>query len=262
MNENNYNMDKYATVGLGKFVAPSVLISLLEDLMNMSIDELKKIVNEAEVNVTEDEIKKYLSDVFSKENPELKSRIEKRSKQEKRPVNLIKLTAEDIKNSAENFIDELNSYKYTFKPYTLEYFKKYISIVKRKSQLLLHLIEKIGKKQFFEVQEEIQILDIQLDEKGNIFCGDIIRLIKPTKYNIDDLKEKVSIANDLQTYSSDRLYKYNTSSFPELALQSNNLYNDGIKGNVPLSKNQRDEISEEEDRRIANTAKIIVNMFD
>ncbi len=46
----------------------------------------------------------------------------------------------------------------------------------------------------------LESIDIELDEFGNIKKEDIIRLLTPTIYNINEFKKKIKDANDLSTY--------------------------------------------------------------
>ena len=144
--------------------------------------------------------------------------------------------------------------RYCFEPYTLEYFKKYTTIVRNKIHLLLNLIEKIGHKDSQTIQDVLADLDIVLDENGNILKSDIIRLITPTVDNINDLNAQLSKANDLSTYltfkiSKSSLYKDGFSEkeiYPSQAIQIKDLYCDDMPGNVKLSERQQQALKEDQ----------------
>ena len=143
-------------------------------------------------------------------------------------------------------------------------------LIRKKALLLLNIIEKIGNRDCRSIQNLLLDLDIKLDEKGNILKEDIIRLITPTVYNINELKEKVTQANNLSTYlffkrSKEYLYKAGCSEeeiYPTEAIQIKSLYYDYLKGNVALSANQKAELQEQENRNIENNTKFILDMFD
>lgn len=134
--------------------------------------------------------------------------------------------------------------------------------------MLLNIIEKIGNRDIISIQNLITELDIQLDENGNISKEDIIRLITPTVYNIEKLNEKVAKANDLSTYltfkmSKNSLHKYGWSEgeiYPSSSIQIKNLYYDHVRGNVPLSSNQKSELEQEQRRSMKKLAKMLIDL--
>lgn len=144
--------------------------------------------------------------------------------------------------------------RYYFEPYTLKYFHIYSTIVRKKANTLLDIIEKIGNRESISINDLLLELDVNLDSNGNISKDDIIRLITPTVYNINELLEKITKANDLSTYltfkmSKNTLYRDGWSEsevYPTESLQIKNLCYDHIKGNVPLSNNQRVELEEQQ----------------
>ena len=107
-----------------------------------------------------------------------------------------------------------------------------------------------------------------MDGSGNISKEDIIRLITPTVYNIGELNEKISKANDLSTYltfkmSKHSLYKDGWSEgeiYPSSSLQVKNLYYDHVRGNVSLSSAQRTELEQEQRRSMKKFAKMIIDL--
>ena len=113
-------------------------------------------------------------------------------------------------------------------------------------------------------------LDIVLDENGNVLKSDIVRLITPTIYNINDLNEKLAKANDLSTYltfkmSKHSLYRDGFSEgevYPSQSIQINSLQYDYIQGNVRLSENQRKTLEEERSKSLKKSAEFICNLFD
>ena len=252
----NINFETYFIENENKYYDPKVIISILEDFLGKPIDEIKKDVNDNQIVVTKEQIENYLEQKFIEEDPELKKRIESpRPKQ-------------DIEDSSQEFVDDISVGRYCFEPYTLEYFNKYTTIVRNKANLLLNLIEKIGNKDSQTIQEMLTDLDITLDENGNILKSDIIRLITPTVYNINDLNEILLKANDLSTYltfkmSKHSLYRNGLSEgeiYPTQSIQIKDLYHDYIKGNVSLSENQKSVLREQQSRSSKKLVKMLLDL--
>ncbi len=248
----NLNFEPYFGDTDIQYYDSKYLITILENILENKLDEIKNKINNTQVMVSKEQITEYLEKRFAEENPELKSRIE--SPKPKRSRNVAEWTDEDIEASSQEFADSLSVARYYFEPYTLEYFKRYSNIVRNKSLLLLSIIEKLGNKNYALIQDLLSELDVQLDKNGNILKEDIIRLITPTVYNIKKLNEKVTKANDLSTYlafkmSKHSLYKDDISEgeiYPTELLQIKNLYYGDIKGNIPLSNNQKAELEDQE----------------
>jgi len=261
----NINFESYFNENENKYYDSHVIINILEDILGKPIDAIKKDVNDNQIIVTKEQIESYLEQKFIEEDPELKKRIER--PRPKRSRNIAEWTKQDIENSSQEFVDNLSVARYCFEPYTLEYFNRYTVIVRNKVNILLSLIEKIGNKDIQLIQEWLTELDIVLDEKGNVLKSDIIRLITPTIYNINDLEEKLSKANDLSTYltfkmSKDSLYKEGLSErevYPSQSIQIKSTYYDYIQGNVRLSERQRNELEKEESK---NRKKIVKLLLD
>ena len=105
-------------------------------------------------------------------------------------------------------------------------------------------------------------------ESKELTKEDIIRLITPTIYNISYLGETVTKANDLSTYLTFKMSKHSLLKndlserdiYPTKSLQIKDLYYDYIKGNVPLSDNQRTKLKEEQNKIMKNFLKIIIDL--
>lgn len=182
------------------------IITNLEKNLGMNITEIKKLVNNAEVVLTEKEIKAFLEQKLIEENPKLKQWLDERDNK-KEYLNKQLTMDEQFEENNQYFSNMFALNKYKFEPYTLEYFNKYISIVRKKILILLDIIEKIGNKNTSSIADIILDLDIVLDVNGNILIEDIDRLIKPTVVNIHILQEQLSKANDLSTYLTFKMSK-------------------------------------------------------
>ncbi len=262
----NLNLEPYFESADIQYYDSKYMITILENILGNKIEDIKKEINDAQIVVSNEQIKEYLEKTFEEEDPELKKRIEK--PKPKRSGNTGKLTDEDMKAYSQEFVDGLNARRYYFEPYTLEYFKRYSNIVRNKALLLLNMIEKIGNKDALSIQDLMKELDIQLDENGNISKEDIVRLITPIVYNMSALKETVTKANDLKTYltckiSIDYLYRKGLSEsdiYPSESLQIKKIDYDLLKDNVPLSKNQKVELALQQKRGIKQLTKILCDL--
>ncbi len=261
----NLNFQSYFENTDTQYYDSKYIITIIEDILGNKLDDIKKEINDTQIVVSKQQITKYLEKKFKQENPEIKKRIE--SQKPKRSGNIAEWTDEEIKSSSQEFIDNLVAQRYYFEPYTLEYFKKYSNIVRNKAILLLNIIEKIGNRDSLSIQNLMKDLDIQLDENGNILKDDIIRLIIPTVYNISELNEKVTQANDLSTYlifkmSEHSLYRDGWSEgeiYPTKSLQIKSLHDNYNKGNVPLSNNQRIALENQQKRNMKKSAKMLLD---
>lgn len=257
---------KYFNNEENKYYEPKVIIAILEDILGKSIVEIKNDVNENKVNVTSDQIKQYLENTFSENDPDLKKRVESPNPKRSRELNV--LTEQEISEAAQNFADGLRASIYYFEPYTLEYFNRYTNVLRRKVVLLLEIIEKIGNREAAAIQDVLADLDVVLDENGKVLGNDIIRLITPTVYNIRDFNEKISEANTLSTYltfkiSKDSLLRkgiLENEIYPFPSLQVKDLDYDYLPGNVKLSKSQRDKLEEEFSRSIDKLTRVLIHL--
>lgn len=232
----------------------------------MSLNDIKENIDNSNVTVTGEQIKTYLDELFEIEEPEVKKRIQDRKNQ---LIDLVHLSDLDIKKMSLKFDDELVADRYYFEPYTLQYYKKYISIIKSKTLLLLSIIEKIGTNDLSEVKSMLNDLDIEIMD-SKISREDIIRLIEPMVYNFYRLQERAQRGNDLNTYLTEKisevsLFKSNISEFelyPTMEIQVRNLYYDDIPGNVRLSERQEETLKEERSKMLKKNANMIVDLFD
>ncbi len=262
----NLDFEPYFESTDTQYYNPKYIITILENILGSKLDDIKNGINSTQVTVSKEQITEYLEKTFEREDPELKKRIE--SPKPKRKKNIVEWTDEDIKASSQEFADSLSAGRYYFEPYTLEYFKRYSNIVRNKALLLISIIEKIGNRDCMSIQDLMSELDVQLDENGNVLREDIIRLITPTVYNISELNEKVTKANDLSTYLTFKMSKHSlyrdgwdeSEIYPSESLQIKNLYYDSLKGNVPLSNNQKIEIEKQERKNRKKLAKILLDL--
>lgn len=254
-----------------KYCDAIYIITILEDILHMSLYDIKEKIANSNVTVTGEQIKAYLDELFEMEEPEVKKRIQDRENQPivHKPIDLVHLSDLDIEKMSLKFDDELVQDRYYFEPYTLQYYKKYISIIKSKTLLLLSIIEKIGTNDYSSVKSMLNDLDIEIMD-GKISREDIIRLIEPMVYNFYRLQERAQRGNDLNTYLTEKisevsLFKSDISEFelyPTIEIQVRNLYYDDIPGNVRLSERQEETLKEERSKMLKKNANMIVDLFD
>lgn len=212
----------------------------------MSFVELKRFIKECEITISADEIIEYMD----KKRQEKYSQLELQNKTNDKisPVSLPEDAKEEEK--AQYFVNELADYKYRFEPYTLEYFKKYVDILKIKCSSLLKLLEYLDKRKSMEISKDewqaILDLDIRVNEEGNIYWEDINRLSETMVYNILDLYEKVKKGNDPSTYldfkiSKEKLYRdgvFESEIYPKKKLQLNDTIVGSSKEFIALTEKQ------------------------
>lgn len=244
--ENNYAI--YGTNGyyLDPFFIKRIIID--ETKINMSFAELQKFIKYCKITISECEIIEFLNKKFEDEHPELSLQIKSNNKI--RPVSL--LDDINIEEKSQNFVDELFASKYRFEPYTLEYFRKYVSILKKKCTSLFKLLEYLYRIKSMELSEEeweiLLDLDIHVNKEGNVYFEDINRLSEAIVYNIIDLYEKVKKGNDPSTYlnfkvSKEKLYRDGVSEseiYPSKEIQIK--YIGSSKEFIALTEKQKEKI--------------------
>lgn len=260
-------LENYALYGeRGYYVDPLMMNKIIVDKahLSMSMDELVNFTRNAKVTVSEEEIKSYLEERFKTDDADLKQRIENRKPRSK---NIGEWTDEDIKNSAQEFMDQISASKYFYDEDTFQYFEISIGILRLKTLHFFDLVEKIidyrlhgfsydeeQVQEWKKVLDELNDYDIKLLENGFIYYEDLIRLLTPLIQNLWNLKEMVDAANHLETYltftiSTHFLQKDGFSEndlYPRKALQVKALDYDGIEGYIPLSEKQKMEIRQKD----------------
>lgn len=254
-------LNRYSIYGEdGYYINPLVMTSIIPEELNfsMSINEVIDYIKNADVQLTEQEIKNYLREKFEQDDSELDMRQKNRKRLNGDPT---KWTEEDIQNASQQFVDDLAAVKYQYDPYTLEYFKKYIDILKEKSLSLFEIVNKIQNIALGKINDEDEInkiirllseYDIKILENGNIYYQDLIRLLTPLVENVLELKEKVECANSLETYLSFKISKHSLYKdgfteddiYPKRALQVK-AYEFDTKGYIRLSHKQREVLQKE-----------------
>ena len=231
-----------------KYYDPRIMINILEDYAGKNYSDIRNGVLNSNVLVTDKEIVNFLNQQFLDYNPDVMKRV---NDGDLKHANSDKLFGEEqltyLKRHSSCLEDYLMVRRYTFEPYSLEYFKEYISIVKTKLLCLLDncFFVSCGCPNF----EFLDNLDIKLDSRGFVSKEDIVRFVKPILYNLNDLNNKVMEANDLSTYLSFKmsrfsLYRSDLSHddvYPSASLQVNNLLC-SEDGYVALSSDQREKV--------------------
>lgn len=254
-------LNRYAIYGEdGYYIDSLVMTSIIPEELNlsMSINEVIDYIKNADVQLTEQKIKNYLREKFEQDDSDLDMRQKNMKRLNGDPT---KWTEEDIQNASQQFVDGLAAIKYQYDPYTLEYFKKYIDILKEKSLALFEIVNKIQNIALGKINDENEInqiisllseYDIKILENGNIYYQDLIRLITPLVENVLELREKVEIANSLETYLSFKVSKHSLYKdgfteddiYPKRALQVK-AYEFDTKGYIRLSHKQREVLQKE-----------------
>lgn len=248
-------MDKYV-LDDNKYYESRNVITYLENVLKKDFDSIKLYVHSSGINVTEEQIRIFLNKKLMEENPKLKKRIE--YSKSMRNCDICYLIDEDINVAVQEIMNPINIGRYRLEPYVLEYFNKYVNILKFKIDKLFDIIKSIGTKTTEGINDILDDLDIILDDNGNILGSDIVRLVDTIIYNINTLSEKIRTANNFNTYlscklSEDKIYKiglYEGEIYPSKKLQIKNFPFCHISGYVPLTKNQMENIMQEQNENV------------
>ena len=252
-----YNFSKYFDVEDTKYFEPRIIITILEDTLGKDLNTIKSDIEELKITINKEQIVDFLDKTFEEKEPEVKARLENPKPRKSKENNggiwtTLPLTDEEIEESLQRFGDELTAARYGFDSFTLDYFHKYLNIVRNKAKKILDIIEKIVNKDSSIIELLVE-LDIKLDENGNISKEDIIRLIPPFIHNYNELFEKINTANNLETYLTFKLSKHSLyrdgrsegELYPTSSIQVKDLYRDYLPGNISLSTNQKNQLREE-----------------
>ena len=231
---------------------PIMLQEMIEDVTGMTLQEIKDEVNRQSIVVNRQKIEDFLNKKFDEEKHDVKERIANRGPREYKRLD--EMTLEDAKNDSERLSDAIVAYNYSYDPYTLEYFTRFVVILKQKLNILIDLIEKICDGDILPIQGMLEEFDIVLDENGHISDTDIVRLIPPLINNFNLLIEKTKQANNLNTYLNkitiESYFKGAIMPYPSEALQIKNVYANNDPGNIRLSERQIEQIRKQENEKI------------
>lgn len=248
--EKNYTV--YGTNGyfLDPFLIKMMIIDNIK--LDMTFVELEKFIEKCEITISADEIIEYLNKKREEEYPKLWLQNKRNN------VSSSEGIEGEAKVQAEAFVNELIAYKYKFEPYTLEYFKKYVSILKIKCSNLLKILDYLKKIKLMEISKDewevLVDLDIHVNEEGNVYYEDINRLSKAMVYNIIDLHEKVKKGNDPSTYLNFKISKeklnrnavFESEIYPRKEIQLKDTIMGNSKEFIALTEKQKEKIRAEE----------------
>lgn len=209
-----------------KYVNINIVKATIEELLNLnSYDDLRKIIEDINVNVTEEEIKKFLiNNSLDKSNSYNDFAI----KYYKKHIEILKekiYKLLDIINDIENIFNE--NYSYNKKIDVINYLSDFGIVLKKNNRLLKR--------------------------------KDAIRIIIPILENYEKLIEIEEKANNLDSYIEFKLTENFTSEtglredeiYPDSNLQIKNLDYININsefGYIPLSKKQKKLIKERDNK--------------
>jgi hypothetical protein len=250
--EVNYAL--YGTNGyyLEPFLIKRIIID--ETKIGMSFVELKKFIEECKITISADEIIQYMNQKRKEKYSQLE--LQNKTISKISPISLLEDV--NVEEKTQDFVNELVAYKYRFEPYTLEYFKKNISILKIKCLNLLKLLDYLDKRKSMQISKDewkvILDLDIHVNEEGNVYWEDINRLSEAMVYNIMDLYEKVKNGNDPSTYldfkiSKEKLYRdgvFESEIYPRKEIQLKDTIMGSSKEFIALTEKQKEKIRAEE----------------
>ncbi len=242
----------------GNFIQPHVISMMIFD--ELKLQNIKEFVNEANITIIEDEIKDFLGKKMDEEQPGLKQRLE----EEMKTSSIITFTSNEEENkrkidaSTKKMMDMATASRYYFEPYSLQYFRTYTSILKEKCQTLLSVLDDINKcksqKLSEEAEQRLLELDFHINSDGNIYFKDAERLAAAIIYNVSDLREKIQVGNNLETYltfkeSRHRLMKddiWESEIYPIREIQKKDRYCAYMPQFIALSEDQQTQVQKEE----------------
>ena len=229
----------------GNYIDPNIIKkSCIKDLgLSISFDELYQCIKGANVTIKEEDIIAYLDDRMDKEQPGLRNKLE----------NDINYEESDIAH-IEKIKDQNIASEYYFEPYSLYYFKKYVSNLREKCLSLASLINNICNlkdNKTTKLLELLKELDIHINEDNNIYYVDAIRIEQAFVYNIKDLYNKVLTGNVLPTYFKFKLSKqkildnnlFESNIYPKKEIQIRDLKYANDRQFISLSEKQEEELN-------------------
>ena len=142
-----------------------IIIIIDKFKLGMSFNELKRFIEECEISVTKDEIKKFLD----KKRNENYTGSKVSSKNNGSSILIQEdTTSEELEKVMKDALDYQCS---SFDPYILEYFKKYVAILKVKCLNLLEILDYLEKIKSMEISKDewdvLVDLDIHVNEEEN-----------------------------------------------------------------------------------------------
>lgn len=144
-----------------------------------------------------------------------------------------------------------------FEPYSLQYFKTYTSILKKKLKTLFEILEDLFKIKEGTISKEglnrIVDLDFHINESGDVYTTDIERLADAIIYNVKNLHDKITKGNNPKTYLTFKESKHNMARdgifeseiYPKKEVQIKDLYYEHCKEFIALSENQKEKLKKE-----------------
>ena len=239
---------------------PKYLVDVLTSELNIDFNDIFNKLNSFDVYIKERDIKRFLDNKFYEENPDIKVKTDKLN------LDITSDIYDNVSNYGDRFVLFLKFDKYRFEPYTLDYFKNYICILKEKCMIIYKIIEGLIDKTI--PKYILENLDINLDENGNILMTDILRLTKPFIYNFQKLSDFTTRANKLETYldfklSLDRLCKEDINEnelYPSNNLQNEDYLLNGEDGYIPYTEKQKTLIKKREEEALRNMCDLFKNL--
>lgn len=260
------NVDKYIDLlsryGIygenGYYVDPHIIHRMIVDelRLHMSFNSIEKFVNTCEISITESEIKDFLDKKMDEEEPTLRKELEKPYKSISN--NPLEWTEEDIHREARTIETAILKSRYIFEPYSLQYFKIYTSILKEKCKTLFEILEDLTKIKEDTISEEgwnrIVDLDFHINEYGDIYTTDVVRLADAIIYNVKDLYDKITKGNNPETYLTFKESKHNMAKdgifeselYPRKEVQIKDSHYAHKPEFIALSETQQTQVRKEE----------------
>ena len=228
------------------YIHPGVFVRIIESNLHNELRNIKDLVNNAHISATEEKIKKFLAEKYEEDSYDLKLKIARLQGRKKTIGNDLDLLIEKL---------DIDESKYEFDPFSLKYYQMYSNVLKLRSIKLLMIIEHIIKKDLIPIKQEIESLDLDIDDDGNILKSDVLRLSIPLLCNIKLLLKMVREASNPESYLKDNFSKIRqciqgdieiNELFPQEELQLPRLSSVENPLYVPFTDKQSEELLQKE----------------
>ncbi len=238
------------------YVDPKFMSLYIEDKFGINLKQLNEKIMGSKMELDDIDIIMNLRIRFNEKYPDVFDRNKLREDYKNKKLDNVRISSdyEDYMNDfvfkpEVSFKDKLITKEYEFSNLTYECYKQSIDVLKEKSVNLLFIISKLSDKDIEEIKSYIKDFDILLNDNLDINEDDVMRLLKPTIYNISKLFELVDNANNYETYVNNKTSRISFyEKIPDSRLQVKNLEYDNLNfdGYIALSDRQKEKLSEKD----------------
>ncbi len=211
------------------YLDPSIIEVIVADCLelNISFKDIYELVKTSQITTTSKELEQQLKQKMNIERPGLEEAFKYYQK--------LQHVIDDLTNRI-NYETKLHYLilqqelkKYLFNSELFKYYQTYIATLKEKCLSLFKLYNSLyeisrGEKVKRDIIEQINRFDFHFNNERNLYDEDVIRLASTMVYNINDLIEKLSQAQNTDSYicynfTEKDLCNNGLSPYPTLEIQ-------------------------------------------